>query len=127
MVHFFRLGLATILLFIFSASVFSQTDTTAPTVSSATVNGTALVITFNETLAAAASLANSAFAVKKTPAGGSEQTESLSGSPSISAATVTLTLADVVAHNDTGVKVSYTKPTSGSNNKLQDAADNEVR
>ena len=125
MVHFFRLGLATILLFIFSASVFSQTDTTAPTVSSATVNGTALVITFDETLAAA-SLANSAFAVKKTPSGGSEQTASLSGSPSISAATVTLTLADVVAHNDTGVKVSYTKPTSGSNNKLQDAADNEV-
>ena len=101
-------------------------DTTAPTVSSATVDGTALVITFDETLAAAASLANSAFAVKKTPSGGNEQTESLSGSPSISAATVTLTLADVVAHNDTGVKVSYTKPASGSNNKLQDAADNEV-
>ena len=43
-------------------------DTTAPTVSSATVDGTALVITFNETLAAA-SLANSAFAVKKTRRG----------------------------------------------------------
>ena len=126
MVHFFRLGLATILLFIFSASVFSQADTTAPTVSSATVDRTALVITFDETLAPAANLANGAFTVKKTPSGGSEQTESLSGSPSISAATVTLTLADVVAHNDTGVKVSYTKPTSGSNNKLQDAADNEV-
>ena len=39
---------------------------------------------------------------------------------------MTLTLADVVAHNDTGVKVSYTKPASGSNNKLQDAAANEV-
>ena len=51
-------------------------DTTAPTVSSATVDGTALVITFNETLAAAASLANSAFAVKKTPSQGSEQTAS---------------------------------------------------
>ena len=126
MFHFFRLGLATILLLIFSASVFSQTDTTAPTVSSATVDRTALVITFDETLAPAANLANGAFTVKKTPSGGSEQTESLSGSPSISAATVTLTLADVVAHNDTGVKVSYTKPASGSNNKLQDAAANEV-
>ena len=101
-------------------------DTTAPTVSSATVDRTALVITFDETLAPAANLANGAFTVKKTPSGGSEQTESLSGSPSISAATVTLTLADVVAHNDTGVKVSYTKPASGSNNKLQDAAANEV-
>ena len=49
-------------------------DTTAPTVSSATVDGTALVITFNETLAAAASLANSEFTVKKTPSGGGEQT-----------------------------------------------------
>ena len=102
-------------------------DTTAPTLSSATVDGTALVITFNETLAPAASLVNSAFTVKKTPSGGgNEQAQSLSGSPSISGATVTLTLAAAVAHNDTGVKVSYTKPASGSNNKLQDAAANEV-
>ena len=95
-------------------------DITAPTVSSATVDGTALVITFNETLAAAASLANGAFAVKKTPSQGSEQTESLSGSPSISGATVTLTLAAAVkgytkpgtdsnTTTATGVKVSYTK------------------
>ena len=102
-------------------------DTTAPTLSSATVDGTALVITFNETLAAAASLANSAFAVKKTPSqGGSEQTASLSGSPSISGATVTLTLAAAAAHDDTGVKVSYTKPGTDSNNRLEDGAGNEV-
>ena len=46
-----------------------STDTTAPRVSSATVNGASLVITFNENLAAAASLANGAFTVKKTPSG----------------------------------------------------------
>ena len=39
----------------------------APIVSSATVDGTSLVITFDEDLAAAASLVNGAFTVKKTP------------------------------------------------------------
>ena len=77
------------------------------------MDGTALVITFDETLAAAANLANSAFAVKKTPSGGNEQTVGLSGSPSISGATVTLTLAAAAVHTDTGVKVSYTKPGLG--------------
>ena len=111
----------------------SSSDTTAPTVSSATVNGTELVLTFDEDLAAAASLANSAFTVKKTPSGGSEQTLVLDAfePPSISGATVTLTLLGALAENavvssDTGVKVSYVKPTSGSDNKLQDAAGNEV-
>ena len=104
----------------------SVSDTTAPTVSSATVNGTSLVITFNENLAAAANLANTAFTVKKTPQGGNETTVSLTGSPAISGATVTLTLASAVVVRDTDVKVSYTKPTSGNNNKLKDAADNEV-
>ena len=101
-------------------------DTTAPTVSSATVDGASLTITFNENLAAAANLANSAFEVKKTPASGSEQSVTLSGSPSVSGATVTLTLATAAAHDDTAVKVSYTKPVSGSDNTLEDAAGNEV-
>ena len=103
-------------------------DTTAPAVSSATVNGTELIITFDENLAAAADLANSAFAVKKTPSGGNEETATLSSSdaPSISGTTVTLTLDTAVAVTDTGVKVSYTQPTSGSNNTLKDAAGNEV-
>ena len=92
----------------------------------ATVEGTTLVITFDETLAAASSLANSAFTVKKTPADGTEQTVSLVGSPSISGATVTLTLAAAIAETDAGVKVSYTKPTTGSANKLADANGNEV-
>ena len=99
---------------------------TAPTVSSAAVDGASLVITFNENLAAATNLANSAFEVKKTPDGGSEETVTLSGSPSISGATVTLTLAAAAVHGDTDVKVSYTRPTSGSDNTLEDAAGNEV-
>ena len=101
-------------------------DTTAPTVNSAAVNGTALTITFNESLAAAANLANGAFEVKKTPQGGDEETVMLSGSPSISGATVTLTLGSTVLSTDTDVKVGYTKPTTGSNNKLKDSSDNEV-
>ena len=113
-----------------SANSYTMTidvaDTAAPTVSFVTAESSSLVVTFNEPLAAAASLANSAFAVKKTPSGGSEGAVSLSGSPSISGAAVTLTLATALVSTDAGVKVSYTKPTSGANNKLADAAGNEV-
>jgi hypothetical protein len=69
------------------------TDSAAPLPLSASVSGTALTLTFSEALGAAGSLANSAFTVQKTPDGGSEETVSLSGSPVISSATVTVTLA----------------------------------
>ena len=49
----------------------------------------------------------------------------LTGSPAISGATVTLTLAAAVVSTD-AVTVSYTPPTSGTANTLQDAAGNEV-
>ena len=106
-------------------TVTNGSDDTPPTFSKATVSATTLVVAFNEELAAAPSLANDAFTVKKT-AGGSEQLVSLSGSPRISGKTVTLTLASAVVATDTDVKVSYTKPDSGSDNKLKDAANNEV-
>ena len=104
----------------------APTDSTAPAFASAAANGASLVITFDENLAAAASLANSAFTVKKTPSGGSEATVTLSTTvaPVISGRTVTLTLATALVSTDTAVKVSYTKPTTGSNNKLVDAAAN---
>ena len=105
---------------------FRTSGDTAPTFQGATVNGTALVITFNESLAAAANLANSAFTVKKTPSEGNEQAVSLTGSPSISGAKVTLTLATAVTDTDTGVKVSYTQPTAGTDNRLKDGGGNEV-
>ena len=100
-------------------------DTIAPTATGATVNGATLVISFNEALAAAANLANGAFTVKKTPSGGSETAVALTGSPTISGATVTLTLAAAVVSTD-AVTVSYTRPTSGTANTLQDAAGNQV-
>ena len=101
-------------------------DTTPPEVTGATVDGSTLVITFDETLAVAANLINSAFAVKKTPDGGSEEAVTLTGSPSISDATVTLTLATAVSSTDADVKVSYTKPTTGTDNALKDGNDNDV-
>ena len=118
------LGLALVLLG--AVPAFAQEDTTPPTVEIAKVSGTRLTITFTKTLGAAPSLANSAFTVKKTPEGGSEQTVDLSGAPAISDATVTLTLATAVVFTDTAVKVSYTPPTSGANNTLQDADGNAV-
>ena len=105
----------------------SDTGALAPAFSSAVANGTSLVITMDETLAAAANLANSAFAVKKTPAGGSEQAVTLgTTAPAINGATVTLTLATALSPTDTDVKVSYTKPDTGSDNKLADTAGNEA-
>ena len=101
-------------------------DTTAPTPNGATVNGATLVIAFNEALAAAANLANGAFTVKKTPSGGSETTVALAGSPTISGSAVTLTLATAVVSTDADVKVSYTRPTTGTNNRLKDTNGNEV-
>ena len=103
-----------------------KVDGAAPTLSVAKVDGTTLTLAFDEALGAAASLANRAFTVKKTPSGGGEQTVSLSGSPAIDGATVTLTLANAVLDTDTDVKVSYTRPTSGTGNRLRDAAGNEV-
>ena len=112
------------------AASFSDESVTngsrSPRVERAEVDGTALTITFNEALGAAASLANGAFTVKKTPQGGSEEPVSLSGSPAISGATVTLTLANAVLETDTDVKVSYTRPTSGTGNRLRDEAGNEA-
>ena len=111
---------------VYTVVVTRIVDVTAPTAPRATVNGATLVVTFNEALAAASNLANSAFEVKKTPSGGSETTVALTGAPSISGAAVTLTLANAMVASDTDVKVSYTKPTTGTANTLEDANGNEV-
>ncbi|MYE53827.1 MAG: hypothetical protein F4X34_01340, partial [Chloroflexi bacterium] len=76
-----------------------------------------LVLTFNNDLAPAANLANSAFAVKT---GVIEEAVSLHDTtgPVISGATVTLTLAEPMAFNAIDPKVSYTKPSAGADNKL---------
>ena len=106
----------------------ADTDEEAPTFSSASVKGNKLTITFSEALGAAANLANSAFAVKKTPSGGMEADVSLHATtgPAISGSTVVLTLATAVVASDGNVTVSYTKPASDNNNRIEDAAGNEA-
>ena len=104
-------------------TIYLSQDTAAPTFTSATVNGSTLVVTLSEDLGTAASLANGPFTVKK---GSSGTTQTLSGTPSISGSTVTLTLATAVTATDTAVKVAYAKPTSGSANKLRDKFGNET-
>ena len=101
-------------------------DGVRPTVATAQVSEATLTVTFDEPLGAAASLARSAFTVKKTPQNGTEETVTLSGSPSISGAAVTLTLAAAVAATDGGVKVTYARPGSGSGNRIVDLAGNEA-
>ena len=110
----------------YTVAVTRRADVTAPAAPAATVDGSVLVIRFDEALAPAANLSNSAFAVKKTPFGGSETTVALAGSPSISGAAVTLTLATAVSASDSAVKVGYAKPTSGTDNRLKDSNGNEV-
>ena len=104
-------------------TIYLSQDTAPPTFTSATVNGSTLVVTLSEDLGTAASLANGAFTVKK---GSSGTAQTLSGTPSISGSTVTLTLATAVTTTDTAVKVAYTKPMPGSANKLRDEFGNET-
>ena len=108
-----------------AASASHAVDGVRPAVESATVSGTALTITFEEELGAAASLAHRAFTVKRTRAG-TEATVGLSmtTAPSLSGATVTLTLASPLLAADTAVKVSYAKPSTGTDNAIVDAAGN---
>jgi uncharacterized repeat protein (TIGR02059 family) len=81
-------------------------------------------MSFNELLDETSIPAASAFTVKRTPQGGSEQTVSLTGSPEIRGGSVILTLANDLVASDTGVKVSYAVPSSGA--KLQDQAGNDA-
>ena len=107
-------------------TIYLSQDTTVPTLTSATVNGTTLVMNFTEPLGAAASLANTAFRVEKN--GVTTALTLSSTAPAISGSMVTLTLAAAssVSASDTNVLVSYTKPTTGTANKLVDAAGKEA-
>ena len=100
-------------------------DNTAPTFSSAAINGTSLVITFNEDLDTSSTPPNSAFTVKKD-VGGTATEQTLAGTPSVSGKTVTLALSTAVTSTDTDIKVKYTKPGSGTDNRIRDALGNET-
>ena len=108
-------------------TVYISQDTTAPTAESVAVNGTEIVITFSEDLGEAASLLSSTFTGKKTPMGGSETALTFtSDAPEIEGNTLTLASASSVVATDGDVKVTYTKPMSGSANKLVDLFGNET-
>ena len=95
-------------------------DMTPPTLTGGEVNASTITLTFDEALDTSSVPPASAFTVNK-----GEETLELSGSPSISGAKVTLALTAAVVAQDT-VTVSYAKPTSGSDNELQDTDGNEV-
>ena len=87
---------------------------TPPVLSTPTVNGAALVLTYNEALDTSSEPAGSAFTVK---VGGTAVSLATSGAVAVAGSTVTLTLAAAVAAADT-VTVSYAVPGSSP---LQDA------
>ena len=103
-----------------------RVDCTPPTLLSAIVEGTTLTLTFDETLGPADSLSNDQFEVIKTPDGGTNPEIVLTGAPVINSFSVTLTLASAVQDAGNGIKVSYTRPSTGDNNWLADLAGNEV-
>ena len=92
-------------------------ETTAPSVSSASVNESVLTITFSENLAEPQLPATSTFAVTVGGNNRSVSTVAISGS------VVTLTLASAVSSHDQ-VTVGYTAPTNEATAGLQDANGN---
>ena len=95
-------------------------DRTAPAFSSASVNGAALTVTFDEALAPWSAPSGSAFSVSASESG----TLAGTGTVAISGATATVTLASAVAFGKTAT-VSYTSPKPGAN-PLRDAGSNNV-
>ena len=95
----------------------NDADVTAPTLSTAVVNGNMLVLTYSETLDATSTPAATAFTL-----GGTSATVS---TVAISGAMVTLTLSAAVTSTDV-VTVTYTVPTAPGANPLRDAAGNNA-
>ena len=97
-----------------------KVDGVRPTVSSVAVAGARLTILFNEALATGATPGTAAFTVSGT---GNNAVVSRVAFRSGDARRVDLTLSAAVAAADTGIALSYAKP---STNPLKDAAGNEV-
>ena len=92
-------------------------ETTAPTVSSASVDGATLTLTFNEALDEDSKPATTAFTV--TVSGNVRAVDYVD----VIGGAVTLTLASAVSSEDT-VTVSYTAPASESADRLRDEVGN---
>ena len=101
----------------FSSSRAIVIDTTAPSFTSATVNGSTLTVTLDESLNPGSTPAGSAFVVKQNGT-----TQSSPTGVSISGSTVTLTLATAVKNDDV-VTVAYNQPGSG---RIKDVAGNDA-
>ena len=95
-------------------------DGTAPTVSSATIDGATLTVTFNEGLHAASVPAASAFTVK---VGGTAESLASTDPVAVGGSAVTLNLATPVNRNH-AVTVGYTKPATGQ--KIRDRSGEEA-
>ncbi len=101
----------------------TETDTTAPTFSSATVNGTSLVITFSEAMNPAGNPVSSAFRVVAGTSGiidGSNTTR-----VTIDGDKITATLASAVVVQE-AVLVEYRGNAHGFATKVRDLADNNL-
>ena len=103
-----------------------QVDGTTPSLRSVAMHDTTVTLTFSEAMDEESTPTASAFTVKRTPQGGTQETVGLSGSPVIRGTTVILTLVNPVLKTDTDVTVSYAKPASGTDNKLRDKTGNEA-
>ena len=95
----------------------SDVDDVAPVLSSASVDGAVLTLTFGEALDADSVAPESSFAV--TVGGSTRAVDAVA----VEGSAVTLTLSAAVETGDT-VTVDYTVPTGESANKLQDASGN---
>ena len=94
-------------------------ETTAPAVSSATVDGATLAITFSEVLSESPVPVTTTFTVNVG------QNERAVDAVAISGSTVTLTLASAVTSGDQ-VTVSYTAPSTPSAARLKDLSENSA-
>lgn len=114
----FGLALASLFPLVLAVPVEAEaSDTSAPVFSSATVNGTSLVLTYDEDLDTDSVPDNSAYTIT---VGGNAATAT--SSISISDSTITLTLAAAVTAADT-VTVAYTVP---ADNPVQDRTGNDA-
>ena len=95
-------------------------DTAPPTISTASVNGTALTVTFSENLDTSKKAAESAFTVNVS---GTNDDPTVS-SYSLSGKTATMTLSKAVKQGET-VKLTYTQP-AGNAAKIADLAGNAM-
>ena len=92
-------------------------DTTAPQLASATVNGTQLVLTYSETLDTDSTPSETAFAVSVVDSATAAASTPTVSSVDVSGAKVTLTLATAVRNGDT-VAVTYTVGDEANNEEV---------